>query len=282
MLYLELMGGLGNQLFQIFTLISYSIDHDMDYRIFEFKHDKVSPLDNESIRNTYWTNLLHKLYEKTIKPQMISKHGEIKESDGRVLTNPVNKNNNYYFKGYYQSYHYFNNNLSEILDIINIEDTLSTIKNKTNYDYDNTISLHFRIGDYTKKPLYHTILSIDYYRNCINNLIINIGRDDWTILYYYEEVNKDIIDKHINTLQSEFTNISFVSIDHKLEDWEQMLTMSLCKHNIIANSTFSWWGAYLNQNYNYVYYPDTWFGPEANMTKVPNMILDNWIEIENK
>ena len=53
MLIIKLMGGLGNQLFQIFSLISYTIDNNIDYKILEFKDDKLSPLDNKSLRNTY-------------------------------------------------------------------------------------------------------------------------------------------------------------------------------------------------------------------------------------
>ena len=51
-----------------------------------------------------------------------------------------------------------------------------------------------------------------------------------------------MIDKNINILKEKYDKLNFIGIDHKLDDWEQMICMSLCKHNIIANSIFSWWG----------------------------------------
>tara|TARA_B100001173_G_C15750714_1_gene446730 strand:+ start:302 stop:553 length:252 start_codon:yes stop_codon:yes gene_type:complete len=80
---------------------------------------------------------------------------------------------------------------------------------------------------------------------------------------------------------SKFKNIKFVDIDHKMADWEQMIAMSLCQHNIIANSTFSWWGAYFNQGNNNVYYPSKWFGPgKGSFNEELNDLFPNkWISI---
>ena len=54
---------------------------------------------------------------------------------------------------------------------------------------------------------------------------------------------------------------NFIKLENGLSDWEEMLAMSLCKYNIIANSSFSWWGAYFNENKEkIVCYPSVWFG----------------------
>ena len=61
-------------------------------------------------------------------------------------------------------------------------------------------------------------------------------------------------------LKQKFKN-KFISITTDITDWEKLLCMSCCNHNIIANSSFSWWGAYFNKNTEKkIYYPSQWFG----------------------
>jgi hypothetical protein len=73
--------------------------------------------------------------------------------------------------------------------------------------------------------------------------------------------------------------MKFIRVNPHLDDWEQMLLMSLCEHNIIANSTFSWWGAYLNSNVEkIVCYPDQWFSPKANKD-TSDLFLEDWVKI---
>ena len=96
-------------------------------------------------------------------------------------------------------------------------------------------------------------------------MIKRLGTDTFTILIFFEEVDlKQIIIK-TKIFKKRFKNINFIKINTNIEDWEQMLIMSNCAHHIIANSSFSWWGAYFNLNKNkIVLYPDIWFGKKLN------------------
>lgn len=114
--------------------------------------------------------------------------------------------------------------------------------------------MHFRIGDYKKYSNIHPILDINYYKKCIKDL----NQDNLTCLVFNEIENQDEVKnklKHIKNVEFIFCNDKY----KKTEDYEEMILMSLFEVNIIANSTFSWWAAYLNQNEKKkVYYPKTW------------------------
>lgn len=275
MLTIEIMGGLGNQLFQIFTLLSTALDNKIAF-YFEYKEQPA-----RKDRPFYWDNFLNRLsvFIKPIRPELM-----YKECDFHYIPIPCNKfptDKNLKLFGYFQSYKYFHHNKDTIFRLINLEDHQNDIKNKyENNFFENTVSLHFRMGDYKNLQHHHPIMSIEYYINCISELINITGKDNWKILYFYEKNDETIVTNNVTQLNSKFPNITFVSVDHALADWEQMLSMSLCKHNIIANSTFSWWGAYLNSNENKVFYPSEWFGPAQGNKKVEDLFMVNWIKIK--
>ena len=78
------------------------------------------------------------------------------------------------------------------------------------------------------------------------------------VFYFCESENNDEvflrINKYHNFLKVRGIDCDFVKVSDEYQDWEQLLIMSVCNHNIIANSSFSWWGAYLNENKNYFVY----------------------------
>jgi hypothetical protein len=81
-------------------------------------------------------------------------------------------------------------------------------------------------------------------------------------------------------LQQIYTELIFERADNTLADWQQMLLMSLCKDNIIANSTFSWWGAYFNTNpTKSVCYPAKWFHPKAG-NNIEDLCPNDWTAID--
>ena len=144
------------------------------------------------------------------------------------------------------------------------------------------ISMHFRLGDYKQLQDCHPVLPYEYYRNSLRYLLNTTRKKDWTILYFCEKADNEEVFASIKQLQLEFPELVFIKQDDSVEDWKQMLMMSVCEHNIIANSTFSWWSAYFNSNVDkIVCYPEIWFGPalkEKNNTK--DLFPNEWTKIK--
>ena len=287
MLTCVLMGGLGNQLFQIFTLISCSIDTSNSFKL--IKSDYLGT--NRTIkRPTYWNNFLNKLSQFLINESHLSQNSlVIKENGFNYKPYNINiiKTNNVILHGYFQSYKYFEKNYNVIYALLNIEQKKQTLihslYNSLEHNLNNTISLHFRLGDYKNQQQCHPVLPINYYKKSIQYIqekYYNNNNNTFDILCFFEQEDLSEISDIIIKLQREFPKIIFNKIDKKLVDWEQLLLMSCCKHNIIANSTFSWWGAYLN-NYKEkcVLYPHIWFGPKLKHNTTADLFPPEWTKI---
>jgi hypothetical protein len=143
-----------------------------------------------------------------------------------------------------------------------------------------TISLHFRIGDYTKLQMHYTILDDIYYTKAIQEIIQRTQKNDWNIIYFCEEKDNVPVKQRLRKIKKQFPDLSFYKASDEMQDWEQLLLMSCSEHNIIANSTFSWWGAYLNRNpEKCICYPSEWFGVLNSDKKVSDMFPPSWIKI---
>jgi len=155
------------------------------------------------------------------------------------------------------------------------------VKEKNNIDLENVISMHFRLGDYKLYPDTHPILSEEYYNSALNCVLEQEQTNkSMKVLYFCEDSDIDEVEKILHKIKTEYPLIIFVRANPLLNDWEQLLLMSLCKHNIIANSTFSWWAAYLNNNPSkIVCYPEKWFGPKVEHD-LSDLFPEDWVKIE--
>ena len=254
MLTCHFMGGLGNQLFQIFTTIAYSMKHNVCFR---FTDKKTLGGGNCTMRYTYWDTFLYKLkpFLTTVFPPLI----QINENGFNYNEiHILDKSQNICLYGYFQSYKYFEQYCQTICKLIGID----TLKQKLieKYNYSNSISIHFRLGDYKKIQWVHPIATYNYYKRALHYILEKHTSSN--VLYFCEDEDIDIVIKTIDSLQRDFPQLTFERADTKLTDWQQMLLMSCCRDNIIANSSYSWWAAYLNTNHEkIVCYPSVWFGP---------------------
>jgi len=281
-----LMGGLGNQLFQIFAALAYGI---------RFKRKVVLPysevLTTGIARNTYWDSFLASL---KIITTYNNKNGytnhdfnrfvQYRES-GHHYSEIVNvPNKEILLFGYFQSPLYFDNEKTAIFSIIQLEDSKRNIRELyPQYTIDNSISMHFRLGDYKQKQDYHPILPHKYYHDSLSHIIRTGGYMGITVFYFCEKEDNEEVSVTIRELTKDFPEVTFVKVDDTIDDWKQILIMSNCHHNIIANSSFSWWGAYFNNNPGkIVCYPSLWFGPAASKNNTSTMFPMDWKCISTK
>lgn len=284
MITCKLMGGLGNQIFQIFTTMSYGIKNRK-----QFKFTDATTLggNGSTLRNTYWDSFFNRLKPFTVMnvfPFAGIQMKIIREKDFTFNELPITvMDADICINGYFQSYKYFEENYEFICRIIGLEKMKEELLKKMNYNQNaliNTVSLHFRIGDYKKLTHFYPIMTEKYYERCLN-YIININHETkLTVLYFCEDNDINDVNMTIEYLKGKFPSIEFIRGDNKLEDWEQMLLMSCCHHNIIANSTFSWWGAYFNsKNDKIVCYPSKWFC-EATKIDSKDLCPPEWVRIK--
>ena len=277
MISCELMGGLGNQLFQIFATISYAIKYKHMFRFLK--------TDFLGKRTTYWNNFLSSLKEFTTLN--LTKMQVIKETKFNYQELPVpneSVNTNTKLHGYFQSYKYFESSFDSICRLIRLDNQKTTIKYKYMHNFDNLISMHFRLGDYKSLQEYHPILNFKYYKNSIKHIIDKTSNSKLKVLYFCEKEDNEDVQDIIELLHICYPDCRFIKGYDDAADWEQMLMMSICHHNIIANSTFSWWSAYFNTHEDkIVCYPDIWFGPKLiDVNNTCDLFPEKWNKISSE
>lgn len=139
--------------------------------------------------------------------------------------------------------------------------------------------MHFRLGDYKKLQDFHPLATYAFYENSLKNIQNKNPTQKFNVLYFCEDQDHNEVIESIDKLINQFPNYTFSRCECTLQDWEQLLLMSVCHHNIIANSTFSWWGAYFNSHPDkIVCYPSIWFGPTANIN-TKDLCPPEWVKI---
>jgi hypothetical protein len=286
--YLHLQAGLGNQLFMIFALVSYAINNNFNYKILSYVDKTMNGT------KTYWNTILRGFKETVVEPSdaIMANLSEYKEPHFAFNDIPeqICLNNEVILKGFFQSPKYFEHNYDKILQISGLRNMIQKVKEEYGFLLNKkTIALHFRIGDYLYLQNYHCIKTPEYYVHALRFLeedLKNRGENiyDYNILYFSQTQDEYYIHEYMKVLQ----NIhpvpkiyNFIHVPYEIEDWKQMLLMSLCQHFVIANSTFSWFGAYFSEDPNkIVYFPKEWFGPALKNTHdIKDLCPSSWKSI---
>ena len=269
----QLMGGLGNQLFQIFAAIAYSLRHSAEC---------VLPFQVLGGRPHYWDSLLKRLVQPFVRVSPPLTKGytvALREPHFHYAAIPVPPEDAAVtaLVGYFQSPRYFADYRAEIMEAIGFREQQARVLAKYGDLLPSTVAMHFRRGDYVKYPQQHPILPVTYYRSALLGLPLE-GKA--RVLYFCEEADRAHVERHyVGLLQAEFPHLEFSGVDGAIADWEQLLIMTLCRDFVIANSSFSWWGAYLSDGRGSVMCPDAWFGPALRMNSTRDLFPSGWTRV---
>jgi hypothetical protein len=253
MLSCTLKGGLGNQMFQIAATFALAWDNQ-DFCVFGNSHTPNQGNDAFS----YKDNILYRVRLTKQLPKLDNKYQE-----RSFLYNPIWYQKEMMLNGYFQSPKYFDKYQKEIQSLFILPLEIKRLRSIYKKYLRNSVSVHIRRGDYigneNTKPL-----DLDYYRKALD-LYGPIG-------------NLFVFSDDIEWAKANIVGCCRTHYLDSMPDWECLYLMSLCKHNIIANSSFSWWGAYLN-NYSKkkVVAPKEWFVEDSVLDSkdiyTSNMIL---------
>ncbi|GHV43942.1 alpha-1,2-fucosyltransferase [Spirochaetia bacterium] len=275
MIIVRLQGGLGNQLFiysaykkiagifdNVYLDVSdYYLPFNVGYRKlllsgFEAEYKSVTSL---VVSRLFCDNYI--TLKKKLELEQINYHLNINNYLNPDLFN--NLKNNSYVEGFFSNEICFDKTIlkSKIKFKKQIDGKYGNIMQ--DIQSDNSVSIHIRMGDYKNIPDYK-ICTKDYYKNAINYISEKIEKPVFYV--FSDEINK------AKEYFIGFDNVKFVNCNDTISS---LMLMSNCKHNIIANSTFSWWGAWLNNfKYKIVVCPSRY-----NLSKPYTPYLDNWIHI---
>ena len=256
-------GGVGNQLFQ--WAITKVMEIKFGAEIYmDLQHvSGGGGITHRTFDLNQFSNLKYKILDSDGSSKYFSKPiVEYNEGNFNINHTILDNEHSYRFLDYWQSYGYFEDYREYIInDLSYSEEIKQEILKKYPEINTNSVSLHVRRTDYVTSNGYHPVQPISYYERALEI----IGDYD-NVLVFSDDI--EWCKENLNFKNQIFVEGNSVSFD--------IWAISLCKHNIIANSSFSWWGAWLNENENkIVITPGNWFGWGG----VPYMHPKNWLVI---
>ena len=290
MIIVRLIGGLGNQMFQYaagravahrnrtqlkLDVSALERDAARSYRLHHFNIAASIATPDELARFTkrdLWSRISRRIERYLLPPY---KRSVFAQRFDHFVPDILRVRGNVYLVGYWQSGKYF----KDIEQIIRQDFTLRHAPDAENQKLariianTNSASLHIRRGDYVSNPVtyqYHGVCSLDYYRAAIETLTQTVKRPHFFVF-------SDDIEWARQNLRLDYP-VTFVTHNGVEKDYEDLRLMSQCKHHVIANSAFSWWGAWLcTYPPKIVIAPQKWFNKADRDTS--DLIPASWIRV---
>lgn len=292
MIISKIIGGLGNQMFQYAAGRALSIGNEQrlildisDFdgyelhqgfelqRVFSGSFEIASKVDVRGLLGWQSPSIIQRILVRRPFDNIFEKRVVV-EPHFHYWPEIKNVSGNLFLSGYWQSEKYFSNVISQLrsdflfrLPMGNKNTDLANMINRV-----NAVSLHVRRGDYvsnSKTHANHGLCSLDYYRAAIRHVSARIENP-----YFF--IFSDEISWVKDNLEMNFP-CQYIDHNQGAESYNDMRLMSLCRHHIIANSSFSWWGAWLNfKPEKIVVAPRKWFENDNN---VKDLIPCEWTSI---
>lgn len=271
----SITGGLGNQMFQYAYYYSLKCEKRFTYyyaapynRHNGYELQRVFGISKNSLLSLYLRFL------KKLKPYVLK---NADTSWGNFIERPTTKKIIVYHSGYWQCERYFKKVEDKLRKIFSFSTDNLSDKNLTilkSIRATQSVSIHIRRGDYYSDKGAHDLLgnvcSMNYYLEAIKK-IKTLLKCKITLFVFSDEP-----DWFRNNFS--FAGVNYVDWNKGKDSWIDMFLMSNCNHNIIANSSFSWWGAWLNNNaHKKIIAPRKWFNHIDHCDILP----EKWIKIDN-
>jgi len=291
MIVVKLQGGLGNQMFQYATGYAFSKKFNktlvLECSFLNRKSKNATHTYRQYGLNAFCISASTsdlKYYSRYYPPlsamewifhnikKILGKNSFLAYNDQNIQ-NITKTCNPIYLEGYWQNENYFKPYRDYILREFRPQKCFSPkAKAVLQQIKDNkAVSVHIRRGDYVSNPTYFKSFGtcgISYYKVAMN--LINKKVDAPHFFVFSDD---------INWAKSNLTEKKVTFVDKGNAPWEDIILMTKCRHNIVANSTFSWWGAWLNKNPGkIVIAPKKWFAEEGRNQR-QQIVPDEWIKV---
>ena len=292
MIVSNIIGGLGNQMFQytagralslrlgiplkldVNDFGGYSLHQGFELdRLFAAKIELASEVDKQAVLGWQKGRVIRRVLKKSSLAFARNKN-YIVEPSFTYWSGINDLKDNIYLDGYWQSEKYFNEFVSTIRADFAFKLPLpaKNLEIASQISKVNAVSLHVRRGDYVsnkKTNSMHGVCSLDYYRDAIKTILKRVENPVFFVF-------SDDIAWIKNNLVIDAPSV-FIDHNSGMESYNDMRLMSLCQHHIIANSSFSWWGAWLGANKNkIVIAPKQWF---AQNRSTDDLIPISWFKL---
>lgn len=177
-----------------------------------------------------------------------------------------------YLEGYWQSYKYFQDADKILAKEFSLEQEMGESAKQLLRDVEknNSVSIHIRRGDYTNPSIPQRLLSLKYYQEAVELMKRDTSNPRFVVF-------SDDLEWASQNLKLPSPALYVRGVN--LQDYEEMIIMSRCKHNIIANSSFSWWAAWLNNNkQKKIVAPKQWFKDPQVSSR--DLLPPSWTRLE--